>query len=81
MGAQLSHETGGVRDGEQREAMVEALGSGHLRSRPIKRSLKEIICGEEENLRIGCPRTQSSSFQKKGVVRSVKHLREVKQGF
>lgn len=42
-----------MRDGEQRETMVEALGTGHLRSRPIKRSLKEIICGEEKNLRIG----------------------------
>lgn len=46
-----------------------------------KEALKEMICGEEENLKIGCPRTQSSSFQKKGLVRSIKHSREVKQGF
>lgn len=40
-----------------------------------------MMCGEEENLRIGCPRTQSRSFQKKEVVRSVKQVREVKQRF
>lgn len=29
-----------MRNEEQRERMVEALGSGHLRRRPIKRSLR-----------------------------------------
>lgn len=66
-----------VRDGEQREPRVEALGSGHFRRRPIKRSLRRNDLQEEENLRIGCLRTQSRSFRKEGVVKSAKHFREV----
>lgn len=36
-----------------------------------------MICREEENLRIGYPKTQSRSFQKEGVVKNVKHFKEV----
>lgn len=64
-----------------REPMIEALGSGHLRRRPIKRSFRrnDLWGGGKPEDR--CPRTQNWCFQKKGVVKSVKHFRENKQVF
>ena len=38
--------------------MIEALGGGYFRRRPIKRSLRKNGLPEEENLKIACPRTQ-----------------------
>lgn len=63
---------------EQRELMVEAIGSGHLRRRKIKRR-NELQGGRKPKHRVSQDPMQE--FPEGRSDRSVKHFRDVKKGF
>lgn len=63
---------------EQREPMVEAIGSGHLRRRKIKRR-NELQGGQKPKHRVSQDSVQE--FPEGRSDRSVKHFREVKKRF